>query len=138
MLKEFKAFIQRGNVIDLAVAVIIGAAFGAIVKSFVNDIVTPILGIFLGGLDFTNWFISLDGNTYATIAAAQEAGAATINLGLFVNAIINFIVIAFVVFMVIRSINNMKKEEEAAPSAPPEPSTEEKLLAEIRDLLAKK
>lgn len=137
MLKEFRDFIQRGNVIDLAVAVIIGAAFGAIVKSFVGDIVTPILGLFLGGLDFSNWFIALDGNAYATLAAAQEAGAATINLGLFVSAIINFLVIAFVIFMVVRSLNKMKAEEEKAPPAPPAPSAEEKLLTEIRDLLAK-
>ena len=138
MLQEFKDFIQRGNVIDLAVAVIIGAAFGAIVKSLVDDIVTPILGLFIGGIDFSNWFIPLDGATYATLAAAQEAGAATLNLGLFVNAVINFLVIAFVIFIVVRSINKMKKKEEAAPPPPPpEPSAEEKLLTEIRDLLAK-
>ena len=137
MLKEFKDFIQRGNVIDLAVAVIIGAAFGAIVKSFVDDIVTPLLGVFLGGLDFSNWFIALDGGDYVTLAAAQEAGAATVNLGLFVNAIINFLIMAFVIFMVIRNMNKLKEEEKAAPPAPPEPSAEEKLLMEIRDLLAK-
>ncbi|MEM7335642.1 MAG: large conductance mechanosensitive channel protein MscL [Chloroflexota bacterium] len=137
MLKEFREFIAKGNVMDLAVAVIIGGAFGAIVTSFVNDIIMPILSIFTGGLDFANLFFALDGNDYATLAAAQEAGAATINFGLFINAIINFIVIAFVIFMLVRQINKMQKEEEAAPAAPPEPSAEEKLLTEIRDLLKK-
>lgn len=137
MLKEFREFIQRGNVIDLAVAVIIGGAFMAIVQSLVDNIITPILGIFTGGIDFSNLFISLDGNTYETLAAAQEAGAATINIGLFINAIIYFVIIAFVVFLMVRTINNMQKEEEAAaPPPPPEPSAEEKLLQQIRDLLA--
>lgn len=137
MLKEFREFIQRGNVIDLAVAVVIGGAFMAIVQSLVDNIITPILGIFTGGIDFSNLFISLDGNTYETLAAAQEAGAATINIGLFINAIIYFVIIAFVVFLMVRTINNMQKEEEAAaPPPPPEPSAEEKLLQQIRDLLA--
>lgn len=138
MLKEFREFIKRGNVIDLAVAVVIGGAFTAIVKSLVDNIITPILGIFTGGIDFSNIFISLDGNSYETLAAAQEAGAATVNIGLFINAIINFVIIAFVVFLIVRTINNMQKKEEAAapPPAPPEPSAEEKLLQEIRDLLA--
>ncbi|MDJ0756580.1 MAG: large conductance mechanosensitive channel protein MscL [Ardenticatenaceae bacterium] len=138
MLQEFREFIQKGNVMDLAVAVIIGGAFGAIVTSFVNDIITPILGLFTGGIDFSNLFVSLDGEAYATLAAAQEAGAATLNYGLFINAVINFLVIAFVIFMLVRTVNNMQKqEEEAAPPAPPEPSAEEKLLTEIRDLLAR-
>ncbi len=137
MLKEFREFIQKGNVMDLAVAVIIGGAFGAIVTSFVNDIIMPILGIFTGGIDFSNLFVSLDGSTYATLAAAQEAGAATLNYGLFINAVINFLVIAFVIFMLVRTVSNMQKKEEEAPAAPPEPSAEEKLLAEIRDLLKK-
>ena len=138
MLQEFREFIQKGNVMDLAVAVIIGGAFGAIVTSFVNDIITPILGLFTGGIDFSNLFVSLDGEAYATLAAAQEAGAATLNYGLFINAVINFLVIAFVIFMLVRTVNNMQKqEEEAAPPAPPEPSAEEKLLTEICDLLAR-
>lgn len=136
MWQEFREFIQRGNVMDLAVAVIIGAAFGAIVTSFVNDIVTPILGIFTGGLDFSNIFIALDGNSYPTLAAAQEAGAATINIGLFLNAVINFLVIAFVIFMLVRTINKMKREDPAPLPDPPAPTNEEKLLMEIRDLLA--
>ena len=137
MLQEFKDFINRGNVMDLAVAVIIGAAFGAIVNSFVNDIVMPILSIFTGGIDFSNLFVSLDGGSYATLAAAQEAGAATLNYGLFINAIINFLILALVIFMVVRSLAKMQKQEEEAPAAPPAPSTEEVLLAEIRDLLAR-
>ena len=132
MLKEFRDFIAKGNVIDLAVAVIIGAAFGAIVTSLVNDIIMPPIGLLLGGVDFANLFIDLSGEGYATLAAAQEAGAATINYGLFINAIINFLIVAFVIFLIIRSINKQKEE---ATAAPPAPSAEEKLLAEIRDLL---
>ena len=135
MLKEFGEFIKRGNVIDLAVAVIIGAAFGAIVKSLVDDVIMPPIGLLLGGVDFSNLFIDLSGTSYASLAEAQEVGAATINYGLFINAVINFLIVAFVIFLVVRQINKMKKVEEAAPPPPPEPSAEEKLLAEIRDLL---
>jgi large conductance mechanosensitive channel len=135
MLKEFKAFIARGSVFDLAVGIVIGAAFGAIVKSFVDDLLMPILGIFTGGLDFTNLFVALDGGNYATLAAAQEAGAATLNYGLFINAVINFVIVAFALFLIIRQVNRMQEPE--AP-APPGPSTEEALLMEIRDLLAQK
>ena len=124
MLKEFRDFINRGNVIDLAVAVIIGAAFTAIVKSLVDDVIMPIIGVILGGVDFTT--------------LAVTVGEANITYGNFIQAIINFVIIAFVVFLIVRSINNMKKKEEAAPSAPPEPSAEEKLLTEIRDLLKEK
>jgi len=135
MLKEFRDFIKRGNVIDLAVAVVIGAAFGAIVKSLVADIIMPPIGLLLGGVDFANLFVNLSGQSYATLAEAQEAGAATINYGLFLNTVINFLIIAFVVFLVVRQVNKLQKAEEAAPPPPPEPSAEEKLLAEIRDLL---
>lgn len=138
MLKEFRDFIKRGNVLDLAVAVVLGAAFGAIVASLVNDILMPILGLVTGGLDFTNLFVALDGGTYATLQAAKDAGAATLNYGLFLNAILNFVVIAFAIFMIVRQVNKMKKQEAAAPPPPPAPTAEEKLLAEIRDLLAKK
>ncbi|MBK8434648.1 MAG: large conductance mechanosensitive channel protein MscL [Chloroflexi bacterium] len=138
MLKEFGDFVKRGNVMDLAVAVILGGAFGAIVKSLVDDILMPILSILTGGIDFSNLFIALDGGDYATLAAAQEAGAATLNYGLFINAVINFLVIAFTIFMIVRQINKMQKPAPAVPGAPPEPSAEEKLLTEIRDLLAKK
>jgi large conductance mechanosensitive channel len=120
MLKEFKAFIDRGNVIDLAVAVIIGGAFGAIISSLVNDIIMPIIGVILGGLDFTS--------------LAIQVGEAMITYGNFVQAIVIFVLIAFVLFLIIRSYNRMQKEEEE-PAGPPEPSAEERLLAEIRDLL---
>ncbi len=136
MLKEFKEFIARGSVFDLAVGIVIGAAFGAIIKSFVDDLLMPILGLFTGGLDFTNLFVALDGGDYTTLADAMDAGAATLNYGLFINAVINFVIVAFALFLVIRQVNKMQKEEEAAP--PPGPSTEEKLLTEIRDLLAQK
>jgi large conductance mechanosensitive channel len=116
MLKEFKDFIMRGTVLDLAVAVIIGAAFGAIVSSFVKDILMPPIGLLLGSVDFTNLFLSLNGESYASLVAAQEAGAPTLNYGLFINTIINFLIIAFAVFMVVRVANQMKKPE--APSAP--------------------
>jgi large conductance mechanosensitive channel len=142
MLKEFRDFLMRGNILDLAVAVVIGGAFGTIVKSFVADIIMPPIGLLLGGVDFTNLFIDLSGVGYATLAAAQEAGAATINYGLFLNTVVNFIIVAFAIFMVLKGVKNVeerrKKQEEAAPATPPEPSAEEKLLAEIRDLLKTK
>jgi large conductance mechanosensitive channel len=135
MLKEYRDFINRGNVVDLAVAVIIGLAFGAVVNSLVNDIVMPPIGLLLGGVDFSSIFISLTGQSYPSLAAAKEAGAATLNIGVFLNAVVNFLIISFVVFLVVRQINKMKRVEEAAPEPPPEASAEEKLLAEIRDLL---
>jgi large conductance mechanosensitive channel len=121
MWKEFKTFISRGNVIDLAVAVVLGAAFGAIITSFVNDIIMPLIGVLMGGIDFT--------------ALSIQVGEATIAYGNFIQAIINFLIIAFALFLVIRGINKLQKEEEAAPAPPPEPTAEEKLLTEIRDLL---
>ncbi len=135
MIKEFREFVMRGNVLDLAVGVIIGGAFGAIVSSLVNDIIMPPIGLLLGDVNFTDLFISLTGDSYDTLAAAKEAGAATINYGVFINAIINFLIIAFVIFMIVRSANQMKRKEAAAPAAPPAPSKEEVLLGEIRDLL---
>lgn len=138
MLKEFKAFIMRGNVLDLAVAVIIGAAFGKVVTSFVNDVIMPPIGMLLGGVNFSDLYINLSQTAYASLADAQAAGAPTINYGLFLNSIIDFLIIAFVIFLVVRQANSMKKKEVAAPAAPPAPSNEEKLLAEIRDLLKKK
>lgn len=121
MLKEFGDFIKKGNVMDLAVAVIIGGAFGAIVASLVNDILMPLIGIILGGVDFTT--------------LAVQVGEASLTYGNFIQAIINFLVIAYVIFMLVRTINNMEKKEEAAPAPPPGPSAEEQLLTEIRDLL---
>lgn len=120
MIQEFKAFIAKGNVLDLAVAVIIGGAFGAIVTSLVNDIIMPLIGVVLGGVDFTTLAITV--------------GEASITYGNFIQAIINFLIVAFVIFMILRTANNMKKQEEAKPAAPAGPSAEQ-LLAEIRDLL---
>jgi large conductance mechanosensitive channel len=140
MLKEFKEFAVKGNVLDMAVGIIIGAAFGTVVQSLVRDVVMPPIGLLLGGVDFTNLFITVSqgdvAGPYATLTAAQEAGAVTINYGVFANAVISFLVVAFAVFMLVRSFNKLKREQEAAPPpAPPEPSAEEKLLGEIRDLL---
>lgn len=135
LLKEFKEFAMKGNVIDLAVAVIIGAAFGKIVTSFVNDILMPPLGLLLGGVDFKDLKLIIK-------EGAEGVAAVTWNYGIFIQNIIDFVIIAFVIFMMIRSITRLqnikaKKPEPEAPPAPPEPSNEEKLLAEIRDLLKK-
>jgi large conductance mechanosensitive channel len=135
MLKEFKAFAMRGNVVDMAVGIVIGAAFGRIVSSFVNDVLMPPIGMLMGNLDFSNLFVNLGGGEFASLAAAEEAGAPIIKYGLFINNVLDFIIVAFAIFMVIRAMNNLKKKEEAAPPAPPEPSAEEKLLTEIRDTL---
>jgi large conductance mechanosensitive channel len=119
MLKEFKEFALRGNVIDLAVGVIVGGAFGKIVTSLVNDIIMPPIGMLLGKVNFTDLFIDLSGKGYATLADAKTAGAATINYGLFLNTILDFIIVAFVVFVVIRQMNRMKKPEPAAAPVDP-------------------
>lgn len=108
MMKQFREFISRGNVIDLAVAVVIGAAFGAVIASFVKDVIMPPIGLLLGKVDFSNLFINLSGTDYATLAEAQRAGAATINYGMFINTIINFLIIAFAIFLVIRQINKSR------------------------------
>lgn len=117
---EFKEFAMKGNVLDMAVGIVIGAAFGGIVSSLVKDIVMPPLGLFLGKVNFTDLFVSLDGKSYASLAAAQAAGAPTINYGLFINTIINFIIVALAIFVVIRQVNAMKRKP-----APPEPNTKE-------------
>ena len=139
MLNEFKEFAMKGNVVDMAVGIVIGAAFGTIVKSFVSDVLMPPIGILLGDVNFNNLFYVIkegaDPGPYETIAQAAEAGAVTVNWGIFINTIISFIIVALAVFFVIKAINNMRKKEEEAPDAPPEPSNEEKLLTEIRDLL---
>ncbi|MEM7417786.1 MAG: large-conductance mechanosensitive channel protein MscL [Gemmatimonadota bacterium] len=139
MLKEFKEFAVKGNVLDMAVGIIIGAAFGTVVKSLVSDVIMPPIGLLLGGVDFSNLFVTVnEGATagpYGTLAAAQEAGAVTINYGVFINEIISFTIVAFAVFMLVKSFNAMQRQEEEAPAAPPEPSAEETLLGEIRDLL---
>lgn len=138
MLKEFREFAMKGNMIDLAVGVIIGAAFGAIVSSLVDDVFMPIIGLILNGIDFSTWFIPLadtKGAVYNTIAAAKEAGIPTLNIGLFINAVVKFLIVAFALFMVVKGINSLKRKEEAKPAAPPAPSKEEVLLTEIRDAL---
>ena len=132
MFQEFKAFIARGNVIDLAVGIIMGVAFTTIVNSLVNDIIMPPIGVLLGGVDFSNYFINLSSTHYDSLAAAKAAGAATINYGVFINAIINFLIIAFAVFLLVRQVNRFMRKPEAKPAAPPR---SEVLLEEIRDTL---
>lgn len=140
MLKEFRDFAIRGNVIDLAIGVIIGAAFGAIVSSLVDDVFMPLIGLVLNGIDFTNLFVVLSNPKnvpVASLAAAKDAGVATLNVGLFINAVVKFVIIAFVLFLVVKAVNSMKKKQEAAPAAPPPPSEEVVLLTQIRDSLRK-
>jgi large conductance mechanosensitive channel len=146
MIKEFKEFAMKGNVVDLAVGVIIGAAFGKVVTSMVNDVLMPPIGKMMGGVNFSDLFINLDpskllkdGSAIKSIAQAKEAGAAVIAYGSFINTIIDFTIVAFCIFMVIKGMNAMKKKPApAAPSAPAEPTKEEKLLMEIRDVLKAK
>ena len=133
-LGEFRAFVMRGNVIDLAVGIVVGAAFTAIVTSLVKDMITPILGLLLGGIDFTNIFITLKGQHAPTLEAARAAGAVTLNVGLFLNACISFLIVSFAIFWLIRVLNRfVRKHEESAPSL----TTTEQTLIEIRDLLAR-
>ena len=137
-LSEFKTFAMKGNVMDMAVGVIIGGAFGKIVTSLVNDMLMPIISLCTGGIDFTNLFVNLsDDVKYKTLAEAQEAGASVFAYGTFIQNIIDFIIIAFCIFLMIKAMNKMKKKEEPAPEAPKGP-TQEELLAEIRDLLKTK
>ncbi|MEM7237650.1 MAG: large conductance mechanosensitive channel protein MscL [Pseudomonadota bacterium] len=138
MLQEFKDFAIKGNVVDMGVGIVIGAAFTSIVTSFVSDIVNPIIGVFTGGIDFSNLFVNLSGQDATNLADAQERGLAVISYGNFINALIAFLIVAWILFLVIKSVNSMKRAEEEEPAAPEEPSSEEKLLTEIRDLLAKK
>ncbi len=135
MLQEFKQFALRGNVMDLAIGVIIGAAFNKIVSSLVDDVIMPVIGFIAGGLDFSNYFFQLSGQDAATYAAAKEAGA-TIGYGQFLTIAINFIIVAWVLFLVIKAINRLKKEEEAKPAEVAETPQDVKLLEQIRDLLA--
>ncbi len=137
MLKEFREFAMKGNVVDLAVGVIIGAAFGAIVNSLVADVIMPIIGAVSGGLDFSNYFIPLSKSVTATNLADAKKQGAVLAWGNFITLTLNFIIIAFVLFIVIRLMNQMKRREEAAPAAPPKPTREAELLTEIRDLLKK-
>jgi large conductance mechanosensitive channel len=137
MLKEFRDFIMRGNVLDLAVAVIIGAAFGAIVNSLVNDMIMPPIGLLLGAVDFSGLFLDLSGQGYANLAAAEAANAPVLRYGVFLNTVINFVIVAGAVFLLVKGANSSQRKKAEAPAAPPEPSGEEKLLTEIRDLLKK-
>src|ERR1700740_1248117 len=134
-IEEFRAFIMPGNVVDLAVGIIIGVAFTAVVNSLVKDIFTPIIGLAVGGIDFTNIFVTLKGPSEATLADAQKAGAVTLNFGVFLNAIIQFLIVSFAVFWMIKVLTRLHVREDAAPAPPPR---SEVLLEEIRDLLAGK
>ena len=138
MLKEFQDFALKGNVVDLAVGVIIGAAFGKIVDSMVNDIIMPIIGAIFGGLDFNNYFIGLSKAVNSPVLAEAKKQGAVLAYGSFLTFVVNFLIIAFVLFMVIRAMNTLKKKEAAAPAAPVAPPREEVLLEQIRDLLAKR
>ncbi len=137
LVKEFKEFALKGNVMDMAVGVIIGGAFGKIISSLVDDVIMPLVSVLTGGTDFNKLFCSLDGNTYESLEKAQEAGAAVLTYGTFIQNVLDFFIIALCIFFMVKAMNklNRKKEEEPAPA---EPSNEEKLLGEIRDLLAKK
>ena len=132
MVSEFKEFIAKGNVLDLAVAVVIGAAFGRIVTALVDGMIMPVVGLAMGGVDFSQLYVALDGEAYASLAAAQEAAAPVLTYGAFLQTIVDFLVIAFVIFLVVRAYNRMNKPAEAAPAAP---SEEILLLREIRDSL---
>lgn len=133
IIKEFKEFISRGSVVDLAVGIIIGAAFTSVVTSLVNDIIMPPIGLALAGIDFSNLFVTLSEGSFASIEDAQKAGAATWNYGKFINTIIHFLIVAFVIFLLVKQINKFRAKKEAGP--PPAPPQSEVLLAEIRDLL---
>ena len=130
LFKEFKEFAIKGNVADMAVGIIVGAAFGKIVSSFVKDVITPPLGLMIGGVDFTALSVTLK-------EAHGDVAAVTLNYGVFLQQIFDFLIVAFAIFLVIKGLNSLKRKEEQAPLAPPEPSAEQKLLTEIRDLLAR-
>lgn len=130
-IAEFRAFIMRGSVVDLAVGIIIGAAFTGVVSSLVKDVINPILGLVVGGIDFSNVFFTLNGQHYATLADAQHAGAPTLNLGIFINAIINFVIVGFAIFWVVKALTRLHVREDAKPG----PTKTEELLTDIRDIL---
>jgi large conductance mechanosensitive channel len=138
MLKEFKEFALRGNVVDMAVGIIIGAAFSTIVKSLVDDIIMPPMGVITGGVDFSNMFIPLNGEHYDSLVQARHAGAPTINYGIFINNVISFTIVAFVLFMVVKGMNQLRRKQEEEPASEPPPSREVQLLEEIRDALVKR
>lgn len=136
MFKEFKEFALKGNVMDLAVGVIIGAAFGSIVTSLTNDVIMPVAGLLLGQVDFSQLFINLSGGDYATLAAAEAAGAPVLKYGTFINVVLDFIILAFIIFLMVRAMNRLRKAEPPAPA--PGPTPEQQLLTEIRDVLKAK
>jgi large conductance mechanosensitive channel len=133
--QEFKEFAMRGNVVDLAVGLVIGAAFGTIVTSLVNDVIMPPIGLVMGNVDFSDLFINLSGQEYASLAAAREAGAPVIAYGAFINAVINFVIVALAIFIVIKGMNRLRRKQEQAPEETPVPPRQETLLEEIRDIL---
>jgi large conductance mechanosensitive channel len=135
---EFKEFAMRGNVVDMAVGIVIGVAFGAIVTSLVNDIIMPPIGLLLGNVDFSNLFINLSGREYASATEARAAGAPAIYIGVFINAVINFVIVAFAIFLVVKGMNRLKRPAEPAKEEPPAPPRQEVLLEEIRDLLKRR
>lgn len=138
MLQEFKEFALRGNVVDMAVGIIIGAAFSTIVRSLVDDIIMPPIGVVTGGVDFSNLFVALNGQHYESLAQARQAGAPTMNFGLFINNVISFVIVAFVLFMAIKAMNRLRRKQEEAPATEPPPSREVQLLEEIRDALVER
>jgi large conductance mechanosensitive channel len=138
ILQEFKEFALRGNVVDMAVGIVIGAAFSTIVKSLVDDVIMPPIGVVTGGVDFSNIYIPLSSASYDSLAQAKEAGAPTMNIGLFINAVISFTIVAFVLFMVIKAMNQLRRKQEETPQTEPPPSREVQLLEEIRDALVKR
>ena len=138
MLNEFKEFALRGNVMDMAVGIIIGAAFSTIVRSLVDDIIMPPIGVLTGGVDFSSMFIALNGQHYDSLAAARQAGAPTMNIGLFINNVISFLIVAFVLFMAIKAMNQLRRKQEEEPASEPPPPREVQLLEEIRDALVKR
>ena len=137
MLQEFKEFALKGNAVDMAVGIIIGAAFSTIVRSLVDDIIMPPIGVMMGGMDFSNLFFSLTGTHYDSLAAAKQAGAATINIGVFLNNLISFAIVAMVLFMVIKAMNQLRRKQEEQPDSEPA-SREVELLQEIRDAIVKR
>lgn len=135
MLKEFKEFAMKGNVLDMAIGVIMGGAFGKIVSSMVSDVLMPPIGLLMNNVDFSNLFINLSKQEYPSLAAAKAAGAPTLNYGVFLQSVLDFIIVAFVIFLVVKQVNRLRSQPPPAPAKPPEPSAQEKLLMEIRDAL---
>jgi large conductance mechanosensitive channel len=138
ILQEFKEFALRGNVVDMAVGIVIGAAFSTIVKSLVDDLIMPPIGVVTGGVDFSNIYIPLSSEHYDSLAQAKQAGAPTMNIGVFFNSVISFTIVAFVLFMVIKAMNQLRRKQEEEPQTEPPPSREVQLLEEIRDALVKR